>query len=623
MSTAGHSREPFSVFLSYSGSDRLTVEALARKLSSHGIKPWLDRWNLVPGEPFQPEIERAIASCAACAVLIGRSDLGPWQNEEMRLAIQRRVEEGRGRLRSSFRVIPVLLPESERPAKSALPGFLQGLTWVEFRGSVDDELALRRLVAGIEGREPHDNENGVVAVQECPYRGLRTFREEDTRHFFGRSAQIGWMLSALRPLRGSGGERRFLAVSGASGGGKSSVVRAGLIPEIRSGALPGSSTWPIVVIQPGADPLESLAMGFVDVGILDKSTAAIRRLAENAALCERELHLSSRLALGGSSPEQRLLIVVDQFEELFTLSSSGSAAAFVNNLLYAATVPGGGVLAVIVVRVDFLSRAAEYAELAAAISDNSYLIGPMDDGDLRQAIERPAVLGGSGFEPGLVDVIIEDVHNRPGSLPFLQHSLLELWNRRSGEVITHQSYNEIGRLQGALAKHSSTVYMGLSDEQRRVCRRVVLRLVQPGDDAIDTKRRASLAEIVALGSEGVVREVVSRLSGEDARLLVVEGRPDALGDETVELAHEALIGSWSELRGWLEVDRVGRLIQRRLAGAAREWAMAGYSIQDLYRGSNLSAAVSWASSMPEELAPIEREFLVQSVVNRPRRCCPG
>src|SRR5512142_3087166 len=222
----------YHVFLSHNSADKPAVEELAVRLRREGIEPWLDKWNLIPGDPCQPAMERALTDCATCAVFIGPGGLGPWQNEEMRAAIDRRVGE-RG---DQFRVIPVLLPGTERPERGKLPLFLTATTWVEFRRSLDDEEVFRRLVCGIRGQEPGPGPGGGSFAGQCPYRGLEVFDVEHTPFFFGREALTEWLVVALRASP-SGQENRFLAILGASGSGKSSLARAGLIPTLRRGAL--------------------------------------------------------------------------------------------------------------------------------------------------------------------------------------------------------------------------------------------------------------------------------------------------------------------------------------------------------------------------------------------------
>ena len=186
----------FDVFLSHNSTDKPAVEALAHRLRAAGIEPWLDKWNLIPGNPWQQEIEQAIDTCQVCAVFIGPSGMGPWQDEEMRAAIDRRVSEG------NFRVIPVLLPGATRSKRSSLPTFLSATTWVEFRDTLDDEDAFHRLLSGVRGVAPGAVAGGDGFTPDvCPYRGLQVFDVEYTPLFFGRRALTEWLLEAIRGLR--------------------------------------------------------------------------------------------------------------------------------------------------------------------------------------------------------------------------------------------------------------------------------------------------------------------------------------------------------------------------------------------------------------------------------------
>ena len=244
----------YDVFLSYSKQHEPTVEELARRLGREGLRLWLDKWNLIPGEPWQPAIEQALDDCALAAVIIGSGGLGPWQHEQMRVAIDQRVGDHERR----YRVIPVLLPGAERPERSPLPSFLAATTWVEFRDTLDDPDAFRRLVCGIRGIEPGAGPDGAAFAGQSPYRGLELFDVQHAPLFFGREALTEWLLDALK-RKPFGATSRFLAVLGASGSGKSSLARAGLLAALRSGKLDGSAAWPQAICRPGAEPMLSLA----------------------------------------------------------------------------------------------------------------------------------------------------------------------------------------------------------------------------------------------------------------------------------------------------------------------------------------------------------------------------
>ena len=504
----------YDVFLSHNSADKPAVEELARWLVKEGIQPWLDKWNLIPGEPWQEAIEEALDSCASCAVFVGPSGTGPWQNEEMRAAVQRRVDERHAGERP-FRVIPVLLPGAERGERSRLPSFLVAATWVEFRRTLDDREAFHRLVCGIRGVEPGPAPGEAIYEGECPYRGLRFFDVEHAPFFFGREALTEWLLDELR------GENRFLAVIGPSGSGKSSLARAGLVAALKQGKIDGSEAWPVVICRPGPHPLESVAVALGEVKGVAQTPSEVRDLMHDLREGERLLHLTARLTLRNAPPERRLILLVDQFEELFTLCHDEELRqAFVDNSLYAASVAEGQTVVLLTLRADFYSKCAAYPRLAEALSDHQVLVGAMTDDELRRAIERPALLAGCEFEPGLVEKLLSDVKDQPGGLPLLQHALLELWERRQVRRLTHAAYREIGGVEGALERRADRVYESLTPQEQEICRRVFLRLTQPGEGTEDTKRRASLHELLpAEGEREAVEAVVQRLAAEEARLV--------------------------------------------------------------------------------------------------------
>jgi TIR domain len=576
---------PFHVFLSHSSADKPAVEELARRLAKEGIQAWLDKWHLIPGNPWQPDIEKALAESETCAIFVGPSGFGPWQNEEMRAAIDRRVRDS-GR---SFRVIPVLLPGAERAERSSLPTFLAATTWVEFHKSLDDPTAFHRLISGIRGIEPGPDPGQAFCEGQCPYRGLRAFDVGDAPFFFGREALVQWLLNELRPATEGQPVNRFLAIVGASGSGKSSVARAGLIAVLKHGAIAGSAHWPIAVCRPGSDPLESLAVGLSRAVNVGQGAPALAELIEGFQKNEKTLHLIARQSLPENASDKRLMVVVDQFEEVFTLCRKEELReALIRNLLYAAKVVQGQTLVTLTMRADFYGRCAANAELAAAFSDHHVLVGPMTEEELRRAIEMPAQLVGSELEAGLVDLLIQEVRHQPGALPLLQHALLELWNKRDARRLTVRAYQEIGKLEGALQRRADATLKAFSEAEQELCRRTFLRLTQPGEGTEDTKRRASMQELLSLSAESTAQEeIVQKLA--NASLLTTEGDLTQM-DAFVEVAHEALIRNWPQLRKWIDPDRAGLRTRTRLTESARDWQNSGRDPTYLYGGARLAVA---------------------------------
>jgi WD40 repeat protein len=459
-----------------------------------------------------------------------------------------------------------------------------------------------------------------------PFLGLQYFEEADADLYFGREALVARLAGQLKEMPGG----RFLAVVGASGSGKSSLVRAGLIPALRKGERLSdgsnpprwSHRWLVHVITPTAHPLEALATSLTREGGSVSPTAA---LIDDLAQDPRSLHLYAR-RMTHLKRAPHLLLVVDQFEELFTLCrSERERTAFIENLLVAAGVesdeeispgesnfeepvnlrsgPDGPLVAVIALRADFYDHCSQYARLRSALSIRQEYIGSMAPDELRRSIEEPARCNEWEFEPGLVDLILREVSSEPGALPLLSHALLETWRRRRGRTLTLKGYAEAGGIHRAIAQTAESVYNGLPEGKQTLARRIFLRLTELGEGTQDTRRRASLSELAA--SPEAAPQVESVLN------TLVEARLVTAGEGTVEVAHEALIREWPALRGWLEQDREGLRLQRHLTEAAQAWEAMQRDPGELYRGARLAQALEWAA-VPKNLAalnPLERDFL--------------
>jgi WD40 repeat protein/tRNA A-37 threonylcarbamoyl transferase component Bud32 len=380
-----------------------------------------------------------------------------------------------------------------------------------------------------------------------PYRGLLAFEPADGDLFFGREELVAAMVPELR-------ESRFLAVVGASGSGKSSLVRAGLVPAL-------ADQGHCVVMTPGPDPIASL---------------------------ERARGI-----------DHTDLLVVDQLEEAFTLCLDDQARARFFDVLTDLS-ESGTTNVVVVLRADFYGRCAEHPRLGAAVAAHQRLLGPMQADELRAAIEGPARTAGLRLESGLSDALVADVEGEPGGLPLLSHALYETWARRDGRVLTRAGYVEAGGVRGAIAQTAENVFRRCTEEEQALVRRLLLRLIEPGEGSDDSRRRMPLAELIPEGDESEeAAAVLEQLAA--ARLLVV-------GRESAEIAHEALIREWPRLRDWLADEREELLALGRLAAGARSWDEAGRNEADLYRGPRLAAALDLARD-ERQLTRLEREFL--------------
>ena len=441
----------------------------------------------------------------------------------------------------------------------------------------------------------------------------------DAAGFFGRERLTAELVEFVR-------HNSLLAVVGASGSGKSSLVRAGLVSALQTGyPLPdgttppaGSAAWPVHIITPSSRPLESLAASLTPA---NEPVTAIARLIDDLANDPRSLHLTVRRLLSQSrNSPTHLLLIVDQFEELFTLcKDKAQRKAFVDNLLAAACPEPDGscqpaetsTLVVLTLRADFYAQCSEFDNLRLALERYQRYIGAMSKQELQAAIEEPARRGGWELEPGLVDVLLQDVGDEPGALPLLSHALLETWQRRRGRVLTLAGYMASGRVQGALAKTADAVYQrGLTPEQQPIARGIFLRLTELGEGAPDTRRRVSLRELIPQNETAAsVRSVLKTLA--DARLVTTD-RDEA------EVADEALIREWPALQEWLAQDREGLRVHRRLTEAAREWEQNGRDDGYLYRGSQLAQAEEWAEQHSGDPNQWERAFLDASLALRSR-----
>jgi len=440
-----------------------------------------------------------------------------------------------------------------------------------------------------------------------PYRGLSAFREDDAAFFFGREAFSTQLMEAVL------GRQLVAVVVGSSGSGKSSAVFAGLLPQLQ-----GDDEWVIVQLRPGSKPFQSLAGALVPL-LDDKLTETehlveVQRLA--GALRSGEISLTQVVerALTKHPIANRLLLVIDQFEELFTLNRESEVQiSFLDELLAMAqfgdTHQSSSIVCLLTLRADFMGQALAHRPFADALQNGSLMLGPMTRKELRAAIEKPAELQGAKFEVGLVSRILDDVGQEPGNLPLLEFALTLLWDRMDQGWLTHEIYDQIGRVDGALARYADDVYSKLTIEEQEQARKIFVQLVQPGQGTDDTRRVAKREELV------VDWALVQHLA--DSRL-VVTGL-DQTGDETVEVVHEALIRGWEQLRFWMATDRAFRNWQEGLRADMRQWHENEQDEGDLLRGRSLGQAENWLAERAAEISDVAQRFIQASIELRDRR----
>ena len=486
-----------------------------------------------------------------------------------------------------------------------------------------------QVLAAAEGAGPR-----LGAVTGSPYRGLAVFGQQDAAFFFGREAATAQVLDRMsRHLEGTG----LLMVSGVSGAGKSSLLRAGVLPRIRTAGLvaaPGAASWPCLVFTPTRAPLDELALRVAVLAGTDASSVRRGLEADPAgfALAARQAALARPLAPAGDPnslvagrdqppPQRRLLLVVDQFEELFTqCADEGQRQAFITALHAAATARRGpdqtpAALVVLGVRADFEARCSDYPQLAGAVQDR-YLVTAMTGRQLRMAITEPAKKADSGVDDDLVEVLLAEVRTgQPGTfgagvLPLLSHALDQAWRSRTGQAVTLADYERTGGIEGAVAASAQRVYDGLTPAQQAAARQVFTRLTATSAEGVDSADRASRAELTEGKSPAEAQDVEAVLEAFAAERLLT------LAAGTVELSHEAVLTAWPLLRDtWLADTHADRIVRSRLHTTAAEWARQSRDRSYLYGGSLLQAATGTATRIGADparhppLSRTERDFL--------------
>jgi hypothetical protein len=556
----------YDAYLASHDADQSSIEDIARLLRAAGLNVFLDTWTTVATQEWQASASAALSQTSVLVLFVGHRADGDWQPTKLQVVFQRLAAR-----QPPVPVIYALLPGT--PDGFDLAGraslFVGTRSSVDLRPDPTSAAAIRRLTDVMhaigQGVPPPTIDYGP------PYRGLRPYEQEDANLFFGRDAEIRRVLQELEVSR-------LVAVVGPSGSGKSSLVRAGVLPALRRSVGRGSGSLSIRVFTPGRHPLDLL-------------TDQLGRALPPA-----------------TSPNARLLLLVDQFEELFTqCDDQAERQQFVARLLAAATDPRAQCDVLLTLRADFYGQCFTYPQFASLVSAHQLTLGPLDDDGLTQAIEAPARRVGLALEPGLVERLLNDAKGRSGALPLLQMVMSELWERRLQGWLTNAAYSAVGGLAGAIASRAEAVYTSLESPSRRVARDVLLRLIQPGEGSLDTRRRVRMHELyVRSSNKELIDEVVGSLT--DAHLLTTTNDSHT-NERVVEISHEALISEWPRLRGWVDEDRMKLVALHRLSDAATEWDNARRDEGRLYRGTQLDQTAEWPEDDLAQLNMLERDFL--------------
>ncbi len=481
-------------------------------------------------------------------------------------------------------------PPQVSPHRSTVPAALDAVlhratSWLPTDRYADIESFVANFEAAITGSSPA---HGIQSTPTNPYRGLHAFVESDSHRFFGRDAAVRELLARL-----SGDDpSRFVVVAGSSGSGKSSMVRAGLVPELRAGAIDGSDRWLIATMVPGTDPFAAIAI-------------ATNSLSVATTLAAADAPLGTQLAeLTSQGP---VLLVIDQLEELFTNCSAETQERFVRELVSAVTDRELDLRVVCTLRADFYDRPLRYADFGRLVKDGLVTMVAMTPAELEAAITRPAALAGVEIEPALVAELVNDIVDRPSALPLLQFTLTLLFDRRRGHMLSVSDYASLGGVEAAVAGRADEVFQSLGAASQAATRHLFLGLIALSESGEVSRRRRTRAVLVEAAPEiGAAIEAFGA-----ARLLAFDHDP-ATREPNVDLAHEALLTHWPRLRGWVADDSQHLAVRSRLHDAAVLWDGQGRHDSDLIRGHRLAQVVESLERAHTTLSTVDAAFVEAS-----------
>lgn len=597
------------VFVSYSRRNKNFAERIARDLSDAGLDVWVDWRQIHAGELWQNEIFRGIERCDMLVACLSPDSVeSDWVQREINTA----------REQEKF-IIPVMAINAMRQLQdNAALKWLLDVHFINFETRYEE--AFPELLNALPGKR-RVGVYDILAPDKIPnpFKGLEAFQQTDSHFFFGRDRLIERGIKRLAQKD----RVRSLAVVGASGSGKSSLVRAGIIPQLRKEALPGSDRWHVTIFTPGMMPIDALAQRLSPlIPNMESGQIAERLLTVPASLNN---FIEDIVNESGGGDDKRLVLVIDQFEEAFTRAGDKERQIFFDQIHHAASVKGGNSQIIITMRADFFDRLSHYPKLAELFEQENMIIATeMTAAELLQSIEGPAEAVGLKYEDGLSQRILDEVLRQPGSLPLLEYALKELYERRDGVNLTNAAYDQIGGVRRALARHAEDIYTGLIAAQQSIMRRILLRLVEITEEGEATRRRVNRAELNFRDVDDVaVQELIDLMTASSSRLLITSREIKASDDITtppitwIEVSHEALIREWDRFKGWVAENIESLRYGSELLKAATDWRQGNRDKAYLVTGNRLVRAEAWLQTA--DATDLQRDFILASVAENDLR----